>query len=335
LPFRGGRALREVYRRAESGGYAFMANNFAEPNTLIGLLDAYTSSRSDLLLQITPGTAGFAGGGNKAAGLRGLAAMVRGLAAPRPIAAFLNLDHFTAREMDLIDLAIRERLVSSIMIDASLESFEENVRLSRDVVHRADGSGVLVEAELGKLRGVEDAIASDDAFYTDPDEAVEFVRRTGADLLAISIGTEHGVSKGKDIKLRLDLAREIQAKLAGAGVSVPLVLHGSSGLLPEQVKAVIRFGVRKLNKDTHYQYVYSRTACDFYRAHVADIVPPEGTEDDVVNLFPGSSWSPNKKVFDPRVVGKAIQDGIRGIALALLEQAGSGGHTVGDGEDLR
>jgi len=335
LPFRGGRALREVYRRAESGGYAFMANNFSEANTLIGLLDAYTSSRSDILLQITPGTAGFAGGGNKAAGLRALAAMVRALAAPRPIAAFLNLDHFTAREMDLIELAIGERLASSIMIDASLESFEENVRISRDVVHRAAGSGVLVEAELGKLRGVEDAIASDDAFYTDPDEAVEFVRRTGADLLAISIGTEHGVSKGKNIKLRLDLAREIQAKLAGAGLSVPLVLHGSSGLLPEQVKAVIRFGVRKLNKDTHYQYVYSRTACDFYRAHVADIVPPEGMEDDVVNLFPGSSWSPNKKIFDPRVVGKAIQDGIRGIALALLEQAGSGGHTVGDGEDSR
>jgi len=81
--------------------------------------------------------------------------------------------------------------------------------------------------------------------------------------------------------------------------------------------------------------VYSRTACDFYRAHVADIVPPEGTEDDVVNLFPGSSWSPNKKVFDPRVVGKVVQDGIRGIALALLEQAGSGGHTLGGEEDSR
>jgi len=312
-----------------------MANNFAEPNTLVGLLDAYASSRSDVLLQISPGAAKFAGGGDKAAGLRALAAMVRALAAPRPIAVFLNLDHFTAKEMDLIDLAIRERLVSSIMIDASKETFDENVRISRDVVRRVHGSGILVEAELGKIRGVEDEIASDDAFYTDPDEAVEFVRSTGADLLAISIGTEHGVSKGKDITLRLDLAREIQAKLAGAGLSVPLVLHGSSGLLPEQVKAVIRFGVRKLNKDTHYQYVYSRTACDFYRAHVADIVPPEGTEDDVVNLFPGNSWSPNKKVFDPRVVGKVVQDGIRGIALALLEQAGSGGHTLGGEEDSR
>ena len=310
-----------------------MANNFAEPNTLLGLLDAYTSARSDVLLQISPGAAKFAGGGDKAAGLRALAAMVRALAAPRPIAVFLNLDHFTAKEMDLIDLAIRERLVSSIMIDASKETFDENVRISRDVVRRVHGSGILVEAELGKIRGVEDEIASDDAFYTNPEEAVEFVRSTGADLLAISIGTEHGVSKGKDITLRLDLAREIQAKLAGAGLSVPLVLHGSSGLLPEQVKAVIRFGVRKLNKDTHYQYVYSRTACDFYRAHVADIVPPEGTEDDVVNLFPGNSWSPNKKVFDPRVVGKVVQDGIRGIALALLEQAGSGGHTLGGEED--
>jgi fructose-bisphosphate aldolase class II len=334
MPFRGGVALREAYRRAEAHGYAFMANNVAESNTLVGLLDAYTAARSDLLVQVSPGAAKFAGAGDKVVGLRALAGLVRTLSAPRPIAVFVNLDHFTTGEMDLIDLAIRERWVSSIMIDASKESFDENVRISRDVVRRAEGSGILVEAELGKIRGVEDEIASSDAFYTNPDEAVEFVRASGADLLAISIGTEHGVSKGKDIKLRLDLAKEIQEKLAKANLSTPLVLHGSSGLLPDQVRAVIQYGIRKLNKDTHYQYVYARTACEFYKGHVADIIPPEGTEDDVVNLFPGGTWSPNKKIFDPRVVGKAVQDGIRGIALALLEQAGSGGQTLGDEEDL-
>ncbi len=334
MPFRGGTALREAYRRAASRGYAFMANNFAEANTLLGLLDAYTSARSDLLLQISPGAAKFAGGGDKAAGLRVLTGTVRTLAAARPIAVFVNLDHFTEGEVDLIDLAVAERLVSSIMIDASKETFDENVRISRDVVRRVRGSGILVEAELGKIRGVEDEITSDEAFYTNPKEAVEFVRSTGADLLAISIGTEHGVSKGKDIKLRLDLAKEIQAKLSEAGLETPLVLHGSSGLLPDQVRAAIRYGIRKLNKDTHYQYVYARTACEFYQGHVAEIIPPEGTEDDVLNLFPGGTWSPNKKVFDPRVVAKAVQEKIRGIALALLEQSGSGGQTLGDQEDL-
>jgi fructose-bisphosphate aldolase class II len=305
-----------------------MANNVAEPNTLLGLLDAYTQAGSDLLVQVTPGAAKFIGGGDKLAGLRAMTSMIRELAKDREIGVFINLDHFTVKEMSLIEGAIRNRWVSSIMIDASQESFDENVRISREVVHMAQGSGILVEAELGKIRGVEDEIASDDAFYTHPDEAVEFVRASGADLLAVSIGTEHGVSKGRDIKLRIDLAKAIRERLGAAGLETPLVLHGSSGLLPEQVESVIGFGVCKLNKDTHYQYVYGRAACKFYLAHAAEILPPEGVEDDVLNLFSGSDWSPNKKAFDPRVVGEAVQKGIREIARALLDQAGSAGHSL-------
>jgi fructose-bisphosphate aldolase class II len=107
-----------------------------------------------------------------------------------------------------------------------------------------------------------------------------------------------------------------------------LVLHGSSGVLPDQIREVIRHGIRKLNKDTHYQYVYGRAATEFYQEHASEILPPEGVEDDVVNLFPGGGWSPNKKAFDPRVVGKEIQAQVKQIALALLEQAGSGGHAT-------
>jgi len=305
-----------------------MANNIAEPNVFAGLFDAYCEGDSDLLVQVSAGAAKFAGAGDKEAGLRALASMVHALAAKQSISVFLNLDHFTVGEIDLIETAISERLVSSIMIDASLESFDENVRISRQVVQLAEGSGILVEAELGKIRGVEDEVASDDAFYTDPDEAVEFVRATGADLLAISIGTEHGVSKGRDIELRIDLAAEIRSRLRHADLDVPLVLHGSSGVLPDQIREVIRHGIRKLNKDTHYQYVYGRAATEFYQEHASEILPPEGVEDDVVNLFPGGGWSPNKKAFDPRVVGKEIQAQVKQIALALLEQAGSGGHAT-------
>ena len=329
MPFSGGDRLREAYRRAESGGYAFMANNIAEPNILVGLLEAYIEAESDLLVQISPGAAKFAGAGDKRTGLRILTSLVCQLAANVPIEVFINLDHFTTKEMDLIEMAIDERLVSSIMIDASKESFEENVRICRGVVDRARGSGILIEAELGKIKGVEDEIVSDDAFYTHPAEAVEFIQATGADLLAISIGTQHGVSKGRDIELRIDLARDIQAKLRESDLEIPLVLHGSSGLLENQVRDVIRLGIRKLNKDTHYQYVYGRTACSFYVEYAASILPPAGVEDDVLNLFSGSDWSPDKKLFDPRVVGKAVQQGIKEIARALLDQAGSGGHTLG------
>ena len=328
MAFGEGKRLREAYQQAESAGYAFMANNIAESNVLVGLLEAYGEAGSDLLIQISAGAAKFAGAGDKRTGLCALTGLVQTLAERYPISVFINLDHFTVNELDVIEDAIARRLVSSIMIDASKESFDENVRISRNVVEMAKGTDILIEAELGKIKGVEDEIASDEAFYTDPDEAVEFVQATGADLLAISIGTQHGVSKGREIELRIDLAAKIRNKLQGAGLAVPLVLHGSSGVLPEQVREVIRHGIRKLNKDTHYQYVFGRAACDFFLEHAVEIVPPDGVADDVVNLFPGGTWSPNKKAFDPRVVGKAIQNEIKGIALALLNQAGSAGHAL-------
>ncbi len=328
MAFGDGGRLREAYRGAEAGGYAFMANNIAETNILVGLLEAYTEADSDLVVQISPGAAKFAGGGDKRTGLLALCGLVRTLSLKYPISVFINLDHFTTGEADLIDEVIANRLVSSIMIDASKEDFDENVRISRTVVEKAKGTGILIEAELGKIKGVEDEIASDDAFYTDPEEAVEFTQETGADLLAISIGTQHGVSKGREIELRIDLAARIRERLTDAGLETPLVLHGSSGVLPEQVKEVIACGIRKLNKDTHYQYIYGRTACEFFLEHAEEIVPPEGVEDDIVNLFPGGAWSPNKKVFDPRVVGRKIQEKTKRIALTLLEQAGSGGHAL-------
>jgi fructose-bisphosphate aldolase class II len=333
MPFCDGTRLQEAYRVAQAEKFAFMANNFAEPNILIGLLKAYAEARSDLLLQISPGAAKYAGGGDKRAGLRALSALVRELAEPFPIDVFINLDHFTLGEIDLIAEAIDDRLVSSIMIDASKESFDENVRICREVVEKADGSGILIEAELGKIKGVEDEISSDEALYTDPDEAVEFIRRTGADLLAISVGTQHGVSKGRDLVLRVDLAAKIRDRLAGAGLQAPLVLHGTSGLLPEQVREMIGYGICKLNKDTHYQYVYGRAAAEFFNEHASGIVPPAGVEDDVVNLFAKGDWSPDKKVFDPRAVGRAIQEKVSEIALLLIEQAGSQGRTLREGKE--
>ena len=328
MPFFGGEKLREIYSQAQAGGYAYMANNIAEENVLLGLLAGYTERRSDLVVQVSPGAAKYAGGGDKLTGLRVLSHMIRTLADNYPIGVFLNLDHFTVNEMDIIRTVIDEHLVSSIMIDASKESFEENVRISHQVVEMARGNNVLIEAELGKIKGVEDEVASADAYYTDPDEAAEFIERTGADLLAISVGTQHGVSKGKDVVLRTDIAKKIRDRLAETGLLVPLVLHGSSGLLPEQVREIIRYGICKLNKDTRYQYEYARTAHDFYTAHTAAIVPPPGVPDQRTGLFSGSDWTPDKKVFDPRVVGREVQARIKQVAIELIDQAGSAGHTI-------
>jgi len=144
VAFFGGGKLRQAYKQAQTGGYAFMANNIAESNVLIGLLEAYAERQSDLLVQLSPGAASFAGGVNKLAGLHVLSYAVRKLAEYYPIGVFINLDHFTVNDMGLIREAIAGSLVSSIMIDASTEDFEENVRISRDVVEDGKkGSGIL------------------------------------------------------------------------------------------------------------------------------------------------------------------------------------------------
>jgi len=281
MPFLTGKELKKVYEKAKQEGYGFMASNFVEPNVLIGLLQAYKNKKSDLVIQLSTGACKFAGGGDIITGLRAMSKYVEILAKDYHIGVFLNLDHWKKENMELIKIAIDEKLTSSIMIDASKENFDDNVSITAEVVKIAKGKGILIEGELGKIKGVEDEdTASDEAFYTKPAEAVEFVKKTGIDLLAVSIGTQHGVSKGKNIKLRIDLAEEINKTLMDARLDIPLVLHGSSGLLENQIKEIIKYGFCKFNKDTRYQYEYARTALDFYLEHKNSILPPEGVADD-------------------------------------------------------
>lgn len=324
MPFLTGSELDEVYARAKKSGYGFIASNIAEPNTLIGVLRAAQEKNSDLVLQLSNSASKFSGDGDPITGLRAMSNYIEELAENYEVGVFLNMDHLKESNMELIKAAIDEKLASSIMIDASKESFDDNVRITREVVEYAEGSGILIEGELGKIKGVEDEeTASAEAFYTDPDEAVEYVKRTGIDLLAVSVGTQHGVSKGKDIELRVDLVEEINDTLAGEGYDVPLVLHGSSGLVEEQLVQVLDYGVCKLNKDTRYQYEYARTALDFYLEHKDSVLPPEGVKDDREGFFSDTDWSPVKSDFDPRVVSRVIRDRIKETAGNLFEQAGS------------
>ena len=324
MPFLQGAKLKEVYRKAHTRGYGFVASNFAEPNVLIGLLEAAGETNSDLVLQMSHGAATFAGAGNPTRGLRSMVNYIRELAEDYQIGVFLNLDHITYDRLPFIKTAAEEGLASSIMIDASKEPFSRNVKFTREVVELTAGSDILIEGELGKIKGIEDEdTQSDEAFYTKPEEALEFVKKTGVDLLAISIGTQHGVSKGRDITLDTDRAKQINQALAGADLNVPLVLHGSSGLVKEQIEEILEYGICKLNKDTRYQYEYARTALDFYNEHRASILPPENVADDREGFFASTDWSPNKSDFDPRVVSDLIRERIKITAKSLFKQAGS------------
>ena len=144
------------------------------------------------------------------------------------------------------------------MVDASDHPFEENIEHTREAVEAVrDGpEEMLVEGELGRVAGKESGVETspDEAFYTDPDDAVQFVEQTGVDLLAVSVGTQHGVASGRELDVRPDVADEVNTALHEAGHDVPLVVHGSSGVTDEQVTEFLEAGVCKFNKNTRYQY---------------------------------------------------------------------------------
>lgn len=319
MPFMSGKDLKIAYDKAKSEKWAFVASNIAEPNVLVGLINGASETNSDLLLQISAGAAKYAGNNNPLTGFRVLSNYIKQLAKDSPIGIAVNIDHAQYKDIDILKTIIREEMVSSVMIDASKEDYETNVKYTKEVVELAHQKGILVEAELGKILGQEDEITSDVEVYTDPDEALDFVQKTGVDLLAIAIGTNHGVSKGKDMKLRIDIAEKIDETLKKAGKSIPLVLHGASGLLESQVRDAIDNGVCKVNKDTRYQHDFAIAACEFYSKHTDEIIKPEEADD---------SWSPVKKVFDPRVVGKVIRKRISESIIELMKQTKSNGKSI-------
>jgi len=327
MGFHGGTDLASVYDDALTGGFGLIASNVAETNVMMGLMEGASRADSDLLLQMSNGACTFAGDGDPIAGLKAMGNYIDLMAEQYDTGVFLNMDHQT--NLDTIQKQVELDIPSSIMIDASHQEFEENVRRSKQVVDMIDDAGadILVEAELGKIKGVEDEIVSEEAFYTDPEQAVEFVDRTGCDLLAISVGTQHGVAKGKNLELRPDLAGEIRAALRDHGLDTPLVLHGSSGVQPDQLQEMLQRGVCKVNKDTRYQYEYTRTAFDLYRAHTDEIVPPEAVEDERDTFFNNVEWSPNKDHFDPRVAGRKIRERIAEVYEDLASVAGSAGRS--------
>ena len=277
----------QLYKPAY-GNYAVGAYNVNNLEQLLGLFSGNVRSQAPFIIQLSKGA-------RKYADKRMLEAMVRTAEEMFPEAIFaVHLDH--GDEETCYD-CIASGFYSSVMIDASHESFEENIAITRRVVDRAHAKGISVEAELGQLGGVEEDIKVDEghASLTNPKEAVEFVKRTGCDSLAAAIGTSHGAYKFKGQQsLHFEVIEEIKKLIPG----MPIVMHGSSSVPVEEVRRIkaaggqldpsargvneeeylpaAKLGVTKVNIDTDGRLVWTRVHREFFRDKPAefDFRPP-------------------------------------------------------------
>ncbi|MBR1972109.1 MAG: class II fructose-bisphosphate aldolase family protein [Oscillospiraceae bacterium] len=320
--------LRPVLEAAAKHNYAQGAFNVNAVCQAKAVIEVHEMLRSPAILQgadlanaFMGGRADFANGTleDKKKGARNIANAVKKYAENSPIPVVLHLDH--GRNFDSCVAAI-EGGYTSVMIDGSSLPFDENVELTREVVKYAHARGVSVEGELGILAGVEDHVFASNSTYTNPLSAVEFLKKTGADALAISYGTMHGASKGKNAKLRKEIPTAISECLAHEGINAYLVSHGSStvpqyivneinqlggdiqnayGISKDELKAAIPCGIRKINVDTDIRLAVTRNLRELFRDH------PELKDDATV----GGIWKlldEKRSAFDPRAFLPPIMD---------------------------
>lgn len=223
----------EMFKKAYDGGYAIGAFNVNNMEIIQGITEAAKEENAPLILQVSSGA-------RKYANHTYLMKLIEAAVIETELPICVHLDHGDTFELckSCIDGGF-----TSVMIDGSHHPFEENIRLTKQVVEYAHDHGVVVEGELGRLEGVEDdvKVSAADASYTDPDQVQEFVARTGVDSLAIAIGTSHGAYKfkpGTKPQLRFDILEEVQNRLPG----FPIVLHGASSVMPEFVSMINKYG---------------------------------------------------------------------------------------------
>lgn len=276
-----------MFKKAYDGGYAIGAFNVNNMEIVQGITEAAKDLNAPLILQVSKGARNYA---NHTYLMKLVEAAIEetGL----PIA--LHLDHGDTFELckSCIDGGF-----TSVMIDASSKSFEDNIALTRQVVEYAHDHGVVVEAELGTLAGVEDEVnvSAEDSSYTRPEDVQEFVERTGCDSLAIAIGTSHGAYKfkpGTKPQLRFDILEDVSKRLPG----FPIVLHGSSSVPQEFVEKINKFGgnmpgaigvpedqlrqaaqmaVCKINIDSDLRLAMTATVREFFYEHPDKFDPRE------------------------------------------------------------
>ena len=319
------RPLLETVDKYHFAQGAFNVNAVAQAKAAIEVHEMF---RSAALLQDADLANGFMGGRtdfqnatleDKKVGAKNIADAVKKYAENSPIPVVLHLDH--GKNFDSCKAAI-EGGYTSVMIDGSSLPFDENVELTREVVKYAHERGVSVEGELGVLAGVEDHVFSTTSTYTNPLKAIEFFKKTGVDALAISYGTMHGAAKGKNVKLRKEIAIDIKECMMHEGIFGVLVSHGSStvpkyivdeinalggniqnayGISIDELKAAIPCGIGKINVDTDIRLAVTRNMKEFFANH------PEKRESqsigEVYRLLEAK-----KEQFDPRAFLTPIMD---------------------------
>ena len=220
-----------MFEKSMKEGFAIGAFNINNMEIIQGIVDAAQKQNSPVILQASSGAI-------KYARIKYLMKMVEAAVEETNIPIAIHLDH--GPDFETCKMCI-DNGFTSVMIDGSKYSFEENVALTKKVVDYAHERGVVVEAELGQLAGIEDDVnvSEEDAKYTDPDQAKEFVERTGCDSLAIAIGTSHGAYKFKgEARLRMDILKQVKEKIP----NTPIVLHGASTVIPELVETCNSYG---------------------------------------------------------------------------------------------
>lgn len=286
---------KEMFEKAYNGGYAIGAFNVNNMEIIQGITEAAKECNSPVILQVSKGARAYA---NRTY----LVKLVEAAEIETKLPIVLHLDHGDTFETckSCIDDGF-----TSVMIDASSKSFEDNIALTRQVVEYAHARGVVVEAELGTLAGVEDdvKVSAEDSSYTRPEDVEEFVKRTGCDSLAIAIGTSHGAYKFKPEQctrnekgilvpppLRFDILDEVSKRLPG----FPIVLHGSSsvpqeyvkminengghmpdavGVPEEQLRQAAKLAVCKINIDSDLRLAMTGTIRKYFNDHPADFDP--------------------------------------------------------------
>ncbi|MDP3640664.1 MAG: class II fructose-1,6-bisphosphate aldolase [Nanoarchaeota archaeon] len=299
---------KKLLEKASAGKYAVGHFNFSNMEVLQGMVQAAEKLKAPVILATTESAVQYAG-------MPYLVALAKTAAQSAKVPLALHLDHGT--DMKIIREAIHSGY-SSVMIDASHEPFERNVRMTKKIVQLAHRQGVSVEAELGTIGGAEDAVRARKILYTNPLKAQEFVERTGCDFLAVAIGTSHGAYKfsgaGK-AKLQLDLLQEIRKR-----TKIPLVLHGASRVSPALVQEARKYGARL--KDA--QGVPDAQLQQAIRQGISKV----NTDTDIRIAFDAAvrkTLHDQPKDIDPRHILGPARDAVQRVVEQRLRVLGSGG----------
>jgi ketose-bisphosphate aldolase len=264
---------KEIMIEAAKKGYAVGAFNVTDLLQFEAVIDAAVETRSPVIVQTSVKPSQFLGADV-------LVAIYRTLAQKAPVPVVLHLDHCTDIEYCK---KCADAGYTNIMIDASKQPFEENIRQTKEVVDYCHSVGnVSVEGELGTVSGVEDQVkvAEDEAQLANPQQSVEFVERTGVDIFAPAIGTAHGVYKTKNPKIDFERLATINKMLNGGGIKTPRVVHGGTGLPEEYIKKLLAAGGAKFNVSTELKHTLIDTKYEYITAHRDEYDP--GKIDKVV-----------------------------------------------------